>query len=502
MPNTVRHPGWHIEETPTLQAVPPVPTSVTAFVGRAPRGPVDHPEEVTSMAEFERLFGSVWTESGLAYAVRAFFANGGGTAIVVRVEDGSTTAEVDLGGGIVVTANGPGSWANSILIGLTHPNAAEATTVAAEQGLEDGGTLFTLWVSCGGATEVFQHVTSGDGPRRLDLVLESSRLVRVRGQFPAARPSMGGYTVTSPGQDGTAPGATAYLAGAGADHGIRALDAVEVVNLLVLPPVTPQGQLPDEVWSHALDYVRERRAFLIVDAPPELAGPAIPTWAGAVGLTGTAARNAALYYPRLEQVDPADGVARALAASGAVAGVYARTDATRGVWRAPAGDHAEVLDVAGPAVAMTDTVTAELNRQGVNVIRSFPGRGTLVWGSRTLVGADNAADGYRYVPVRRLALHIEQSLHRGTQWTVFEPNAEPLWARLRLQVGAFLESLFRQGAFQGVTAREAYFVTCDAETTTGADIAAGVVNVAVGFAPLKPAEFTVLQLQARAAPPA
>ncbi len=144
---------------------------------------------------------------------------------------------------------------------------------------------------------------------------------------------------------------------------------------------------------------------------------------------------------------------------------------------------------------MTDPENGLLNPLGINCLRTFPTFGAVVWGARTMRGADAAADEYKYVPVRRLALFIEESLYRGTKWVVFEPNDEPLWAQIRLNVGAFMHNLFRQGAFQGTTPREAYFVKCDKETTTQNDINLGIVNIAVGFAPLKPAEFVIIKIQ-------
>src|SRR5690606_17472540 len=185
---------------------------------------------------------------------------------------------------------------------------------------------------------------------------------------------------------------------------------------------------------------------------------------------------------------------REVAASGTVAGVYARTDATRGVWKAPAGTEAS-LRGASLAVNLSDGQNGQLNPRGINAFRAFPVYGRVVWGARTLRGDDMLADEYKYVPVRRLALYIEESLFQGLQWVVFEPNDEPLWSQIRLNVGAFMQTLFRQGAFQGRSPREAYFVRCDRTTTTQNDIDRGVVNILVGFAPLKPAEFVVLQLQ-------
>jgi hypothetical protein len=183
------------------------------------------------------------------------------------------------------------------------------------------------------------------------------------------------------------------------------------------------------------------------------------------------------------------------APSGAVAGVIARTDGQRGVWKAPAGLDAGLRGVAALTVRMTDGENGVVNPQGVNGLRTFPTAGHVVWGARTLRGADQLASEWKYLPVRRLALFIEESLFRGTQWVVFEPNDEPLWAQIRLNVGAFMQNLFRQGAFQGASPRDAYFVKCDSETTNQNDIDLGIVNIHVGFAPLKPAEFVVIQIQ-------
>src|SRR5690606_26992216 len=183
------------------------------------------------------------------------------------------------------------------------------------------------------------------------------------------------------------------------------------------------------------------------------------------------------------------------AACGAVAGVFARTDGSRGVWKAPAGLDAALVGVPRLAVPLTDAENGELNPLGINCLRSMPAGGRVIWGARTLRGADQLGDEYKYIPVRRTALYIEESLYRGLKWAVFEPNDEPLWAQIRLNVGSFMHNLFRQGAFQGSSPRDAYFVRCDKDTTTQNDINLGIVNVVVGFAPLKPAEFVVLKLQ-------
>jgi phage tail sheath protein FI len=206
--------------------------------------------------------------------------------------------------------------------------------------------------------------------------------------------------------------------------------------------------------------------------------------------------SAAVYYPWIRVTDPLrGGRPRAAPPSGTIAGLYARIDATRGIWKAPAGIEAALGGVQGVEYLLTDGENGILNPRGVNAIRVIPGVGAVAWGARTLRGDDGLADEYKYVPVRRLALYIEESLYRGTKWVVFEPNDEPLWAQIRLNVGAFMHDLFRQGAFQGTTPAQAYLVKCDAETTTQTDIDRGIVNILVGFAPLKPAEFVFIRIQ-------
>jgi hypothetical protein len=215
-----------------------------------------------------------------------------------------------------------------------------------------------------------------------------------------------------------------------------------------------------------------------------------------LGLSGQVARNAALYFPRVRQADPnRAGQVDTFVPSGIIAGIMAKTDNNRGVWKSPAGMDAALNGIQGLQVNLTDPENGQLNQIGINCLRTFPIAGHVVWGARTLRGADQLADEYKYLAVRRTALFIEESLFRGTKWVVFEPNDEPLWAQIRLNVGAFMHNLFRQGAFQGTTREQAYLVKCDKETTTQNDINQGKVNVLVGFAPLLPGEFVIIMLQ-------
>ena len=273
-------------------------------------------------------------------------------------------------------------------------------------------------------------------------------------------------------------------------QGIYALESVDLFNLLVLPGITDAATLSD-----AAAYCDERRAFFIIDAPASVVTPDDM----AASISGTdlpKSDHAAVYYPWLQIADPLkNGRLRLTPPSGSIAGLYARTDGDRGVWKAPAGTEANIGGALALAYTLTDRENGGLNPLGVNCIRSFPVYGVVSWGARTLRGADAMTSEYKYVPIRRLALYIEESLFRGTQWVVFEPNDEPLWAQIRLNLGAFMNGLFRQGAFQGKSPREAYLVKCDSETTTQDDINRGVVNILVAFAPLKPAEFVVIRIQ-------
>ena len=274
------------------------------------------------------------------------------------------------------------------------------------------------------------------------------------------------------------------------EAGLRALDAVDLFNLLVLPGTThPSG------IALAVAYGEKRRAFLLVD-PPAGATTLAEIHAGVLGLTPAAKSHAAIYYPWVRISDPLHpGQPRLVPPSGTMAGLFARTDTNRGVWKAPAGLEARLLGVVALDRVLTDADSGPLNARGINCLRSLPHSGFVAWGGRTLAGDDRSPSDFKYIPVRRTALFIEQSVARGTPWAVFEPNDEPLWARLRRCVGEFLDRLFRQGALQGATAREAYFVKCGRDTTTPAGINSGWIDIVIGFAPLKPAEFVILRIR-------
>lgn len=626
MPAALSYPGVYVEEIPSgVRTITGVATSITAFLGRALRGPVNEAVTINSFGDFERSFGGLWLDSQLGYAVRDFFLNGGGQAVIVRlfhpsyaddadraaaeaaaaavweaaatgadlatvvanastkaatfaeepelsaakaVADVITAASAAPGatkdsalaaaaksaapsraplqaGGLSLQAANEGRWGGKLRAEVTMSGNAE---VAAALGVGTGD-VFNLSVrdaSPGGASETYLNLTVVESARRVDRVLLSeSDLVRVQGTLPATvsagvddvsaaeaaaaeaklaldKAVRDGADTTTPKEtldqaraalqlkydqadrsasDGGALAAADFLPelGLAQKRGLYALEQADLFNLLCIPPYRSNDGVNFDaepiVLSAATVYCEQRRAFHVIDSPS--------TWdtkADALDGLDTFAdprsRNAALFFPRLRQPNLLRANAiETFAACGAVAGVFARTDTQRGVWKAPAGLDAGLVGVPQLSVPLTDAENGELNQRGINCLRAMPASGRVVWGARTLRGADQLADEYKYIPVRRTALFIEESLFRGLKWVVFEPNDEPLWAQVRLNVGAFMHNLFRQGAFQGSSPRDAYFVRCDKDTTTQNDINLGVVNVVVGFAPLKPAEFVVLKLQ-------
>lgn len=534
MPVTPTYPGVYIEELPSgVRTIAGVATSITAFIGRAARGPVNEPTIINNFGDFERLFGGLRAKLPMTYAVRDYFLNGGATAVIVRLYaqpdgDGVNARASLILEELTLDAAYEGAWANRLRARVTSLAASDEPPAWVDQDEElQKADVFNLLVhdEATDTTESFINVTLKESPRRLDRVLENaSNLVRVANDLdteniavPVAHPD------PSPGADvwatndpatnvpvaeadkaaQSAPlSATDYTESEAAKTGIYALEKTDLFNLLCIPPDMRGGTTDNTIYQAALPYCVKRRAMLIVDPPaewsanPAQAAPNAKDGFANLGLSGTDARNAALYFPRVQKADPLrDGQMDTFVPCGIVAGVMARTDVQRGVWKAPAGLDAAINGIQGLEVNLTDPENGLLNPLGINCLRTFPVAGSVVWGARTMRGADQLADEYKYVPVRRLVLYLEESLYRGTQWAVFEPNDEPLWASLRLSISAFMNNLFRQGAFKGSSPKEAYFVKVDSETTTQNDINLGIVNVIIGFAPLKPAEFVILKFQ-------
>jgi uncharacterized protein len=534
MPSALTYPGVYIEEIPSgVRTITGVATSITAFIGRAASGPTDDPVLINSLADYERRFGGLDVQSPMSYAVRDFYLNGGSQALIVRVlhEDAKAAAIKLEGDGspaipLDLEATSKGDWGNRLSAAIDHDTDKALPKTSPPQSDETRFNLTVRYRLRLGreefALESFSSVSTGkNDPRSLPRVLErESALVRVHGDMPGARPisnvsQTGGkreikWVDAIGGSDGPDIKESDMIGDANKKTGLNALNKADLFNLLCIPPIkrvtstspSTYSETKPQIYQAALALCVARRAMLIVDPDPKwgiLLDQAVDNamqGRNSLNLSGNDARNAALYFPCVRQVDPLrDNQVDIFVPCGIVAGIMARTDAARGVWKAPAGLEAALNGIQGLQLNLSDLENGQLNQLGINCLRSFPVNGRVVWGARTLRGADQAADEYKYVPVRRLALFIEESLYRGTQWVVFEPNDEPLWAQIRLNIGAFMHNLFRQGAFQGKTPREAYLVKCDKETTTQNDINLGIVNILVGFAPLKPAEFVVIKIQ-------
>lgn len=331
------------------------------------------------------------------------------------------------------------------------------------------------------------------GADAADLGLDGgAEFVNVGGYQMGTGPTLAAQQGAVGGADGSPPTDLEVQGSRAAKSGMFALEDVRDMNILNLPEVSDAG-----VLATAIAYAEERRAMILIDIEAGVNSfDAARAWIEDPANGSLRHKNAVAHFPRVAMPDPLQGNrSRPFANSGAMAGLYARTDAARGVWKAPAGIEARLRGVTGLDYVLSDQENGVLNPLGLNCLRQFPVFGPVSWGARTLEGADALTSEWKYVPVRRLALFIEESLYRGTQFVVFEPNDEPLWAQIRLAVGSFMNQLFRQGAFQGKTPQEAYLVRCDSSTTTQADIDLGIVNIVVGFAPLKPAEFVIIQIQ-------
>ena len=509
MPVTPTYPGVYIEEiSGGVRTIAPVATSITAFIGRATRGPANDPITINSFADFQRRFGGLDSKSMMSYAVYHYFSNQGSVAVIVRVTpEGAATSKLEIG--IPLEAKGAGIWGDKIQVRVDY--------LTKDTKKEDLFNLF-LYEADSRSLEEFRNVSiDPENARYVVTVLEEeSELVRVsKSTNPLSRPGASG-DVAGKNEWFNSPGAFQNLAGGGGDtqeikdadllgnqldkKGLYALEKADLFNLLCLPPAQRDVDLDEATWSSALTYCRQRRAMLIIDPPSgwksiSQAVTGVDKLRQALGGEDYS-KNSALFFPRIVMPDPLkDNRNGEFVPCGAIAGIFARTDVQRGVWKAPAGINAGIIGIRKFPITMTDPENGQLNPKGVNCLRAFPQYGSVIWGSRTMAGDDQTGSEWKYIPVRRFALFLQESLYRGTQWVVFEPNDEPLWSQIRINIKTFMTDLFRQGAFQGTTPNEAFYVRCDKDTTTQSDINRGIVNIEVGFAPLKPAEFVILKFK-------
>jgi len=504
MPASLSYPGVYIEEVPSsVKTITGTSTSITAFIGRCLKGPVNQPTTVTSFADYERIFGGLWLDNPLGYAIRDFYLNGGSQAIIVRAINDAITAnlELDVSHGestakLKLKAANQGAWANNYKVSVTKVADNIAQTIAPTFGVAETD-LFNLTItnSVTGETEQFNNLTLVPSVNQIDRVLQQSSMVAVvDGALPEGVLALVENVPFVGGADGEQLTGVEFVGSEAAKTGLNALYATHF-NLLCLPGASDLDYDDCKaVITAAAKYCEDNKAFLIVDPP--IAWKNIENAVTGMKTPISTSANAALFFPRVKLADPLRNNQLAeFNPCGMIAGSIARIDGQRGIWKAPAGIEAGLAGVSQLSVALTDADNGRVNSLGLNCLRNMPAAGPVIWGARTLQGNDQLASQWKYIPVRRMALYIETSLYNGLQWVVFEPNSESLWRQITLNVDSFMSNLFRQGAFKGTSKQDAYFVSCDSTTTTPYDIDTGVVNIAVGFAPLKPAEFVVLKLQ-------
>ena len=494
------------EEAGSEQAITAAPTAITAFVGRALRGPVHRPVLIANFADFRRLFGGLWQPSMLSYAVEQYFENGGRTAIVVRVTNGACCCTLQL----------PGTGGTLTLQALA-PGTREYLRAAVDyDGIgdneEDCFNLVLQRVRVPGSEhiedqEIYRRLSVlPDATRFVATVLTESQLARVAGAVPSTRPEptpssdargLAGYVASSPDGDDGGP-LTDYdvIGSAVRGTGLFALDAVASFNLLCVPPLARDTDVGASTLLVANRYCRERRAMLLVDPPV--------AW-------DTAARalaemrdwplpsdSACLYFPRLLAYDKLRGRFEAFAPCGAVAGTISRAAELGPVWSVSGGDEAALRPGMRPACTVDDEHRTRLAACGVNTVQTVrrPGRELPV--ARTLAGPGATAADWRLMPARRLALLIITSIERGTRWMLFEPNEATTWQRAAAQVRAFLSSLEERGAFAQREPGDRWYVLCDERVNREQHRERGIVNLLFGFAAARPGEFHAFLVSHRA----
>jgi uncharacterized protein len=502
---TYLSPGVYVEEVESAsKPIEGVGTAVAAFVGFAQKGEFNKPVLVTNWSQFRANFGDFMPGGYLAHAVYGYFNNGGGSCYVVRIggQGESTVAAAALPSRaetsmdtIRVAARIPGSPGNEIVVEVSD---------AGGEG-EEAAELFNLTVRRGSEVETFENLTMrrGGRGRHADTVLNDiqtgSKLIQLvdagaGGTLAERRPQVGAYQLSGGTEATTAITAAEYQGDVAERSGIGGLEAIEQITMVCVPDLMSafQGGLINEeqvraVQTAILDHCESMGdRMAILDAPPGLKPQAVKEWR--VNEARYDSKFAALYYPWIKVNDPATNQIIAVPPCGHVAGVWARTDSTRGVHKAPAND--TIRGAVDVDLQITRGEQDQLNPEGVNCIRAFPGRGIRIWGARTL----SSDPEWRYVNVRRFFNFVEKSIENGTQWVVFEPNDVDLWERISRNITAFLMTQWRIGAVFGSTPEQAFYVKCDGETNPPDVIDAGQVVTEIGICPVKPAEFVVFRI--------
>ncbi|MEZ0094231.1 phage tail sheath family protein [Streptacidiphilus sp. EB129] len=514
-------PGVYVEEVASgSRPIEGVGTSVAAFVGLAPTGPLNEPTLVTNWSQYVASFGEFTDGYFLAHSVYGFFNNGGSAAYVIRVggtvggvsgEGSQTPAAVAAGTAPAALPPGEAKQLGSFTVAAIasgESGAGISVEVADAEG-EGPAERFRLVVRDGERTAETFDVTAKKGGRNyvVTQVKERSKLITVQEAAPAGqlvRPDNQSVALASPAAPAvpTAPAAShgdqvgirEYLGDSADRTGFGGLEAVDEISMVAVPDLMAayqRGAIDMEavkavqlgLIAHC-ELMGDRLA--VIDPPPGMNARQIRVWRQ--DTAGYDSKYAALYFPWIKVFDPASGQTRMVPPSGHVAGIWARNDFERGVHKAPANE------VVRGAVDLEMQITRGeqdlLNPLGINCIRSFPGRGIRVWGARTL----SSDPAWRYLNVRRYFNYLEESILTGTQWVVFEPNDQALWARIRRNISAFLVTEWRGGALFGGTPEDAYYVKCDAETNPPESVDLGRVICEIGVSPVKPAEFVIFRL--------
>ena len=498
-------PGVYVEEVDSgSRPIEGVGTAVAAFVGIAERGPFNEPTLVTNWSQFTQTFGDFVEGAYLPHAVFAYFLNGGGSAYIVRI--GGDGADPAAARGELMAASNPslGAYRVSAIEGGAAGNdisveISEVKPAGEGEGAEPSDQ-FKIVVKRGNRVEeTFDGLTTKRGKQNAAVVVNAqSKLIHLEemtGGGAVERPASG--TINLGGGGASEPSRLApddYVGDPSDRTGFGGLEAIDPVTMVAVPDLMSayqRGMIDLEgVQAEQLAMIAHCELMgdrvAILDAPPGLNAQQVREWR--VDKAGYDSKYAALYWPWVKVFDPASGQNILVPPSGQMAGIWGRNDDTRGVHKAPANE------VVRGAIALEINITkAEhdlLNPHGINCIRAFPGRGIRVWGARTL----SSDPAWRYLNVRRLFNYLEESILNGTQWVVFEPNDDGLWAKMRRTIAAFLVMEWRKGALFGLTPGEAFYVKCDRETNPAEAIDLGQVLCEIGVAPVKPAEFVIFRL--------
>src|SRR3954470_24263258 len=501
-------PGVYVEEVPSAnKPIEGVSTSIAAFVGLAPGGPVNTPMRISNWTQFAKIFGDPSEPDNgpfmdgayLAHSVYGFFQNGGSLCWVVRVgEDGGSNGAGAARAALPAAAD---SGLEAFAAVALEPGRDDVSVEIAEEPPAGEGAeqTYTLRVTGGAEKEEFTGLSLKRGRNNLATKVNAqSKLIKIEetgASLPEAQrvPAAGSYRLSAPSIDPTKVKPTHFEGDVARRKGMGGLAAVDEITMVVMPDImTLASEDGDDVQIRDLqgkmiahcENAGDRMAIL--DCPPDMLPQEILEWR--MNTAGYDSKFAALYSPWIEVQDPLTNQPMMVPPSGHVAGLWCRTDSTRGVHKAPANE--VVLGANGLGFQVTQAEQGGLNKVGINCIRAFPGRGIRVWGARTL----SSDPEWRYINVRRLFNFVSESIMEGTQWSVFEPNDEKLWIQLRIAASNFLTRVWNDGALFGSTPSQAFYVKCDSETNPPEVIEAGQVICEIGIAPVKPAEFVVFRL--------